>query len=73
MQLILMKMMKSDYDKWFVSKDAAPFPAIKCKRERLIDALREAVGPVRAAKLLPSFRPATFAEHCRLELELLEN
>lgn len=67
-----MKTMKSDYDKWFVSKDAAPFTAIKCKRERLIDALKDAVGPVRAAKILPSFRPATFAEHCKFELELTE-
>ena len=64
--------MTSDYDKWFVSKDGSE-TAIKCKKERLIDALRDAVGATRAAQIFPKFRKATFAEHCKLELELLED
>lgn len=63
--------MKSDYDKWFISTDESK-TAIKCKRERLIDALKDTVGPKRAAEILPLFRRATFTESCRLELELME-
>ena len=61
--------MKSDYDKWFIHKDGT---AIKCKRENLIDALKDTAGAVKAAQMLPMFRRATFSESCRLELELLE-
>lgn len=63
--------MKSDYDKWFICMDGTN-SAIKCKRERLIDALKDSVGSARAAQLLPMFRRATFSESCRLELELTE-
>ena len=63
--------MKSDYDKWFVTKDGSQ--AIKCKRERLIDALRDSVGAKKAAEIFPQFRRATFSEHCRLELESMED
>ena len=49
--------MKSDYDKWFIHKDGT---AIKCKRENLIDALKDTVGAVKAAQMLPMFRRATF-------------
>lgn len=63
--------MKSDYGKWFVSTDGTE-EAIKCNRENLIDCLKDIVGPERAAKIFPKFRKATFAEHCRLELELLD-
>lgn len=61
--------MKSDNDKWFIHADGT---AIKCKRENLIDALKDTVGAVKAAQMLPMFRRATFSESCRLELELLE-
>lgn len=64
--------MKSDYDKWFICKDGSE-TAIKCKRERLIDALQDAVGATRAAEIFPLFRRATFSEHCKLELSLLED
>ena len=64
--------MASDYDKWFVSKDGSQ-TAIKCKRERLIDALKDAVGATRAAQIFPLFRRATFSEHCKLELALMED
>ena len=62
----------SDYNKWFISKDQYE-TAIKCKRERLIDQLKDILGPVRAAEVFPRFRQATFAEHCRLELSLLND
>ena len=64
--------MKSDYDKWFVAKDGSQ-TAIKCKREKLIDALRDSVGIQKAAEIFPLFRRATFSEHCKLELELMED
>ena len=63
--------MNSDYDRWFVSKDGT-MTAVKCKRERFSDFLKDMFGPVRAAALLPLFRRATFAENCRYELELME-
>jgi hypothetical protein len=62
----------SDYNKWFVSTDATE-TAILCKKDKFIDALKEAVGPIKAAKLFSSFRRATFEEHCKLEFELLED
>lgn len=62
----------SDYDKWFVSKDGSE-TAIKCKREKLIDALKDAFGATRASMIYSKFRRATFSEHCKLELELLED
>ena len=46
--------MRSDYDKWFVAKDGSN-TAILCKREHLIDALKDTFGAVRAAELLPMF------------------
>lgn len=61
--------MKSDYDKWFVSKDGT---AVKCKREKFMDALIDAVGRTRASQIFTQFRRATFSESCRLELELME-
>lgn len=63
--------MASDYYKWFICKDGS-MTAIKCKRERLIDALKDAVGATRAAQIFPLFRRATFSEHCKLELALME-
>lgn len=62
----------SDYNKWFISKDQYQ-TATKCKREKLMDHLKDILGPLRAAQAYPMFRPATFAEHCRLELSLLED
>ena len=64
--------MKSDYDKWFVSTDGT-MTAIKCKREKFIDFLRDLFGPVKASNLVSQFRRATFAEHCHYELELKED
>ena len=64
--------MASDYDKWFICKDGS-MTTIKCKREKLIDALKDAVGPIKAAQLFPLFRRATFSEHCKLELEMMED
>ena len=61
--------MKSDYDKWFIHQDGTP---ILCKREKLIDALKDAVGAKRAAEIFPLFRKATFSESCKLELQLME-
>ena len=63
--------MKSDYGKWFVSTDGTE-QAIKCNRESFIDCLKDIVGPERASKIFKSFRKATFAEHCKLELLLQE-
>ena len=63
--------MKSDFDKWFICMDGSN-TAIKCRRERLIDALRDSVGPERASVIFPLFRRATFAESCKFELELIE-
>lgn len=64
--------MRSDYDKWFVSKDGS-MTAIKCKRERLSDHLTDVFGAIRASKILPQFRRANFSEHCKLELDSLED
>ena len=61
----------SDYDKWFISTDGTN-TAILCKRERLIDGLKDSLGAERAAKAVKQFRRATFAESCRLELEMME-
>lgn len=61
--------MKSDYDKWFISTDGT---AVKCKREKFMDALIDAVGKARASQIFTQFRRATFSESCRLELELME-
>ena len=61
--------MKSDYGKWFISADGT---AVKCKRERLIDALRDSVGVTKAAEIFPLFRRASFSESCKLEIELTE-
>lgn len=61
----------SDYDKWFISTDGTN-TAILCKRERLIDALKECMGIERAAQAIKQFRRATFSESCRLELEMME-
>lgn len=58
--------MKSDYGKWFTSKDHTQ-TAIKCNREKFIDCLKAIFGPAKAAQIYPSFRRATLAEHCRLE------
>lgn len=63
--------MKSDYGKWFISKDRTK-PALKCTRERFSDYLRDVFGVTKAASLINQFRRATFAENCRLELELME-
>ena len=60
----------SDYDKWFISTDGTN-TAILCKRERLIDGLRDCMGSERASKVVKQFRKATFSESCRLELEML--
>ena len=62
----------SDYDRWFISTDGTN-TAILCKRERLIDALKDARGAERAAATIRQFRRATFSESCRLELEMLES
>ena len=62
--------MRSDYDKWFIHEDGT---AIKCKRESLMDSLKDSVGAVRAAQMFPQFRRASFSESCRLELSLTEN
>lgn len=59
--------MKSDYGRWFVSNDGVE-TTVKCNRDRLIDCLVDILGAERAAQVYPSFRKATFAEHCRLEL-----
>ena len=64
--------MSSDYDKWFVSKDGS-MTAIKCKREKLSDHLSDVFGVVRASRMLSQFRRASFSEHCRLELDSLED
>lgn len=61
----------SDYDKWFISTDGTN-TAILCKRERLIDALKDNLGAEKAAKTVKMFRRATFSESCRLELEMME-
>lgn len=61
--------MKSDYDKWFIHSDGT---ALLCKREKLIDELKDAYGSEKAAQMLPSFRRATSCESCKLELKLLE-
>ena len=61
----------SDYDRWFISTDGTN-TAVLCKRERLIDALKESLGAERAAKTVRMFRRATFSESCRLELEMME-
>lgn len=63
--------MRSDYDKWFVSKDASQ-TAIKCKRDNFMDFLKVTFGPTKAAQMYSQFRRATFSEHCKLELALLE-
>lgn len=63
--------MKSDYGKWFVSKDRTK-TALKCTREKFMDYLRDMFGAHKAASLFPQFRRATFEEHCRLELESME-
>ena len=63
--------MKSDYGKWFISTDGTE-TAVKCKREKFMDALIDAVGRTRASQIYSQFRRATFAENCRLELELME-
>ena len=62
----------SDYDRWFISTDGTN-RAILCKREKLIDALKDAMGAERAAATIRQFRRATFSESCRLELEMLES
>lgn len=59
----------SDYDRWFVCTDGS---AIKCKRERFLDFLKDLLGPEKASKAYPLYRKATFSENCRLELELTE-
>jgi hypothetical protein len=59
----------SDYDRWFIHKDGTP---IKCKRERFSDCLKDLFGATKAAAMYKEFRRASFAENCRLELELLE-
>ena len=64
--------MKSDYGKWFVSKDGK-FSAIKCNRDKFIDCLRAVFGAQKAAQIFTSFRKATFEEHCRLELDTMED
>lgn len=64
--------MKSDYGKWFVSKGSSK-SALKCTREKFMDYLKDIFGPAKAASLFPQFRRATFAEHCSLELDLLED
>lgn len=64
--------MKSDYDKWFISTDGTQ-TAIKCKREKFMDALIDTVGRTRASQIFTQFRRATFSESCRLELELMED
>lgn len=61
----------SDYDKWFISTDGTN-TAFLCKRERLIDALKDCLGAARAAATVKLFRRATFSESCRLELEMME-
>lgn len=61
----------SDYDKWFISTDGTN-TAFLCKRERLIDALKDCLGIERAAATVKLFRRATFSESCRLELEMME-
>lgn len=73
MQLILTLKIKtmSDYDRWFISKDGTT--TIKCKRESFIDALADQFGKLKAAQMYSQFRRATFAENCRLELELMED
>ena len=63
--------MKSDYDKWFISTDGTE-TAVKCKREKFMDALIDAVGKARASQIFTQSRRATFSESCRLELELME-
>lgn len=63
--------MKSDYDRWFVSKDGTQ-QAIKCNRENFLDCLRDLLGPEKAAQTFPLFRKASFSEQCKLELELME-
>ena len=60
----------SDYDRWFISKDGTT--TIKCKRESFIDALSDLFGKVKASQIYSQFRRATFAENCKLELELME-
>lgn len=64
--------MKSDYGKWFVSKDGR-YPAIKCNREKFIDCLKAVFGAQKASQMYPLFRKATLEEHCRLELDLMED
>lgn len=61
--------MSSDYDRWFVCTDGS---AIKCKRERFLDFLKDLLGAEKASKAYPLYRKATFSENCRLELELTE-
>ena len=64
--------MVSDYGKWFVTTDGTD-KAIKCNRETLIDCLKDLVGPERASKIFSTFRRASFSEHCKLELALMED
>lgn len=61
--------MNSDYDRWFICTDGS---AIKCKRERFSDFLKDLLGAEKAAKAYPLYRKATFSENSRLELELTE-
>jgi hypothetical protein len=61
--------MRSDYDRWFIGQDGT---AIKCKRERFMDALIDLVGKTKASQIYHQFRRATFSESCRLELESME-
>ena len=61
----------SDYDRWFVSLDGTT--AIKSKREKFSDHLRDVFGPVKAARIVNQFRRATFSENCRYELEEMED
>lgn len=60
----------SDYDRWFIGSNGV---AIKCKRERFIDCLKDMVGATEAARRFKEFRKVTFSEQCRLELELMED
>ena len=64
--------MKSDYGKCCVSNDGR-YSAIKCNREKLIDCLKAVFGAQKASQICPLFRKATFEEHCRLELDLMED
>lgn len=65
-------MKTSDYDRWFISTDPS-LTAVKCRREKFIDYLIDLVGKTRAMEIHPMFRRATFAENCKLELQLQED